>query len=426
MTLSASQPERSYECSEELNMTDLPLRGIRVIDFSWLGAGPYATKILADHGADVIRIESSTRIDRLRILPPFRDGIKGNNRSGYFADRNSNKRGIALNMRHESALDIAKHLIAVGDVVVNNFTPGTMERMGIGYEAARALRPDVIYLEMGTQGANGVDSRRPGYGNTVSSVTGLHHLSGDPDRYPVGTGTNYPDHVVAPAHAAFVVLVALRHRRRTGEGQYIDLSQAETMIGLLGPAILDYTVNGRVQMRRGNLSHGAAPHGVYRCLGDDRWIAIAVRSDTEWIALTDGLGLASLRNDSRYATLSNRHRHQAELDDIIGTSTSQHDAHELASALQERGVPVGVVQTAQDLIEVDRQLRHREHFPVLDHPEMGPSIYNAPPFRLRGVDEPVMRMPAPLLGQHTREVLAGVLGMSEDEIDRLEKEEVLT
>lgn len=406
-------------------MAKLPLRGVRVLDFTWHGAGPYTTKVLADHGAEVIRIETSKRLDSLRGLPPFRDRVKGVNRSGYFADRNSNKRDIVLNLKHPRAHDIALRLIAQSDVVANNFTPGTMAELGLGYEDARAVRPDVIYLEMSMQGAYGPDSSLVGYGLTVSALTGLHHLSGAPGRAPVGTGTNYPDHISAPCHAAFAVLAALRHRRRTGQGQYIDLAQTETMISLLGPAVLDFTVNGRIQQPRANLSDSAAPQGVYPCLGEDRWIAITARNDAEWQALVEELGATALAADPRFETLLDRHRNHAELDREIARCTRTQDAYDLMERLQRRRVPAGVTQTSQDLIECDPQLRFRGHFAVLDHPEMGPSIYNAPPFRLRAVDEPVMRTPAPLLGQHTREVCAKLLGMSDAEIDRLVEEEVL-
>jgi benzylsuccinate CoA-transferase BbsF subunit len=408
-------------------MTGLPLTGLRVIDFTWHGAGPYTTKVLADHGADVIRIESGKRLDRLRVLPPFRDGERRGsvNRSGYFADRNSNKRGVTVNLKHPDAAGLVLRLVAVSDVVASNFTPGTMAGLGLGYDDARAVRPDVIYLEMGMQGAYGPDSTLVGYGQTVSALTGLHHLSGLPGFTPVGTGTNYPDHVAAPAHAAFAVLAAIRHRRRTGEGQYIDLSQAETMVGLLGPAVLDFTVNGRNAMPNGNRSATAAPQGVYPCRGDDRWIAVSVTDDGQWSALCEALGVPALAEDPRFSTMALRHGNHDDLDGEIIARTAHSEPFALMHELQKRGVPAGVVQTYQDLLDTDEQLRHRGHFAVLDHPEMGPSAYNAPPFRLGGVDEPTMRTPAPLLGQHTREVFAQLLDMSDTEIDRLIAEDVL-
>jgi benzylsuccinate CoA-transferase BbsF subunit len=408
-------------------MSGLPLRGIRVVDFTWLGAGPYTTRTLADHGAEVIRIESTKRMDRLRILPPFRDKVRGDsvNRSGYFADRNSNKLGITMNLKNSAAVELVLRLIAQSDVVSSNFTPGTLEGLGLGYEKARAVRPDIIFLEMGMQGAYGPDSSLVGYGQTVSALTGLYHLSGLPGRAPVGTGTNYPDHVAAPCHSAFALLAAIRHRRRTGEGQYIDLSQAETMVSLLGPAILDFTVNGRNAMPQGNRDDYMAPHGVYPCQGDDRWLALAVATDEQWHALAAELGVPELVADDRFTTLADRQRNHDDLDKALGARTAGCEAYDLMERLQARGVPAAVVQTYQDLIDRDPQLRHRGHFAVLDHPEMGPSIYNSPPFRLTGTDEPVMRTPAPLLGQHTRQVCADLLGMDDAEIDRLISEGVL-
>jgi benzylsuccinate CoA-transferase BbsF subunit len=406
---------------------NLPLRGVRVIDFTWLGAGPYTTRAMADHGADVIRVESGKRLDRLRILPPFRDGerLGSLNRSGYFADRNTNKRSVTINLKHPDAAGLILRLIETADVVTSNFAPGTMDKLGIGYEAARKVRPDVVYLEMGMQGGHGPDAKVVGYGQTVSALTGLYHLSGLPDQVPVGTGTNYPDHVAAPMHATFAILAALRHRRRTGEGQHIDLSQAETMVGLLGPAMVDMTANQHNTMRQGNLAQDAAPQGVYRCAGDDRWLALSVLDDNQWRALCGVLGADELVDDTRFATMQARHENHGELDVEITDRTLRRDAVELMTELQQRGVPAGNMQTYRDLLENDPQLRHRDHFVVLDHPEMGPSAYNAPPFRLSGIEETVMRSPAPLLGQHTREVLAAVLHLSDAEIDAMTAEELL-
>jgi benzylsuccinate CoA-transferase BbsF subunit len=408
---------------------ELPLSRVRVTDFTWLGAGPYTTRTLADHGAEVIRIESGQRMDRLRILPPFRDGDrKGSvNRSGYFADRNSNKLGVTINVKDPVGVELVLGLIAQSDVVTSNFTPGTLEKLGVGYDKARAVRPDIIFLEMGMQGAYGPDASLVGYGQTVSAVTGLYHLSGLPGEVPVGTGTNYPDHIAAPAHSAFAVLTALWHRRRTGEGQYIDLSQAETMVSLLGPAVLDNTANGNNAMPQGNRAEYAAPQGVYPCAGDDRWIAISVVDNAQWTRLTDELGVPEFA--TRYPDEAARRAEHDALDKEIGRLTATREPFDLMRTLQRRGVPAAVVHTFGDLIDTDPQLAHRGHFAVLDHPETGPSIYNAPPYRLRGIDGgavgAIMRTPAPLLGQHTREVCARLLGLSDTRIDELTEQGVL-
>jgi crotonobetainyl-CoA:carnitine CoA-transferase CaiB-like acyl-CoA transferase len=405
----------------------LPLNGVRVIDFSWMGAGPYTSRVLADHGAEVIKIESTKRLDRLRVLPPFPGGQRGDsvNRSGYFADRNSNKLSATFNLKHPAAVELILRLIAQSDIVTSNFTPGTLTGLGLGYDAGRAARPDIIFLEMGMQGAYGPDSSLVGYGQTVSALTGLYHLSGLPGRMPTGTGTNYPDHIAAPAHAAFALLAALHYRARTGKGQYIDLSQAESMVALLGPAILDYTANGHTAGPRGNLAEYAAPHGVYRCLGDDRWLAISAETDAQWLALLTELDAAELGRDPRFATLAARHANHAELDAELLRLTFSRDAYQLMNRLQRAGVAAGVVQTYQDLVDADPQLRHRGHFATLDHPEMGLSVYNAPPFTLSGMRELTMRTPAPLLGQHTRRVCRTLLGLDDAGIDELVRAGVL-
>src|SRR4051812_24331943 len=320
-------------------MLGLPLHGVRVVDFTWQGAGPFTTKALADHGADVIRIESSRRLDGLRSMGPYRDGVKGLERSGYFANRNSNKRDFALNLKHPAARDLVLRLIAQADVVANNFGPGTMEALRLAYDDVRAVRPDVIYLAMSVNGSYGPERDEVGYGLPVSARTALHYLSGLPARLPVGTGTNYPDHVAAPCHATFAVLAALRHRRRTGQGQYIDLSQAETMIALLGPAVLDCAANGRVPLRQGNRDPAAAPSGVYPCAGDDRWLALSVATAARWAAPADGWGARGWLTDPRFATIVARPQPHDALDAAIAGRPRAREPYALMDALLRRGVP---------------------------------------------------------------------------------------
>lgn len=402
----------------------LPLAGVRITDFTWIGAGSYATKILADYGADVIKIESATRIDSLRMAAPYKDGKPGINRSGYFADRNTSKRSITVDMKHPKTLALVKQLIARSDVVANNFTPGVMERFGLGYEAVRAVRPDIVYLAMSMQGASGPERDYLGYGASMVALTGLQHLTGLPEREPAGTGTNFPDHIPNPCHAAFAVLAALRHRRRTGEGQYIDIAQTEPAIALLGPAVLELTVNGRTLARNGNEHWGAAPHGVYRCAGEDRWIAICVMNDAQWTALEQALGKPAWTAQPRWSRAASRHRDRRELDGLLERETARWNAEELMHALQTRGVPAGVVQNAKDVIENDPQLGHRGHWVKLAHPEMGETIYNASPFRFSRTPARLAR-PAPLLGEHTREVLRELAGLDEAQIESLINEGAL-
>jgi len=407
-----------------VSASTLPLHGIRVADFCWLGAGSYTTKILADMGADVIKIESSARLDSLRLAAPYKDGVAGVNRSGYFADRNTSKRSITIDMKHPRALALVQRLIEQSDVISNNFTPGVMEKFGLGYEAVREMKPDIIYLAMSMQGSQGPERSYLGYGASMVSLTGLHDLSGLPEREPAGTGTNYPDHIPNPCHATFAVMAALRHRRRTGEGQLIDIAQIEPTIALLGPTVLDLTANGRVQQRQGNRHALLAPHGVYPCRGDDSWIAIAVRDDEGWNQLRAVLGSPEWAAEQRWEHAEGRRHGADELDARIAEATAGWDAAELMGALQGKGVPAGAVQTAADVVDIDPQLAHRGHWLTLDHPEMGPAIYNAPPFRCSRT--PVgLQGPAPLLGEHTREVLRELMGVDDDEFEQLEAAQLL-
>jgi benzylsuccinate CoA-transferase BbsF subunit len=377
--------------------------------------------MLADHGADVIKIESRAKPDGIRLSPPFAGGRAGINRSGYFADRNTSKRSCAINLKTPQGREVARRLIARSDVVANSFTPGVMDRFGLGWEDARTLNPAVVYLSMSMQGMTGPDRDFLGYGMTISALVGLHGMTAEPGRVPVGTGTNYPDHIPNPTHAAFAVLAALRHARRTGRGQIIDMAQTEATIAMLGVPMLEYSVNGRDQQPVGNRHARYAPHGVYRCDGDDRWVAIAVASDAQFQALLDVLGLAGDR--WRGMDESGRRRHAGPLDEYISTATRTRGHIDLALALQRAGVPAAPVHDARGVVQ-DPQLRNRRHWIRLNHAEMGSTLYNAPPFRMSGT--PVeLTMQAPMLGEHTVEVCRDVLQMPQDEIDRLISDGVL-
>lgn len=402
----------------------LPLAGLRVADFCWIGAGSYTTKILGDLGADVIKIETSTRLDSLRMAGPYKDGKPGVNRSGYFADRNTSKRGITIDMKHPKALGVIRKLIAQSDIVANNFAAGVMDKFGLGYEDCTRLRPDVIYIGMSMQGSQGPQRDFRGTGSSIAALTGIQDLSGLPGKVPAGTGTNYPDHLPNPCHAAFALLAALRYRRRTGKGQWIDFAQTEPMLSLMGPTFLDLTVNGHLQQRRGNDHPWMAPHGVYPCTGQDRWIAITVATDDQWSALVEVMGAPAWAQEARWQALPQRHRERHELDRLIAAWTAQQDRHALMLQLQARGVPAGAVQDAHDVTREDPQLAHRGHWVRMAHAEMGESIYNNLPFRLALTPVQPQRG-APLLGEHTREVLHDLLGLSDAEIDQLEAEEVL-
>ena len=395
----------------------LPLTGVRIADFTWVGAGPFLTKPLADHGADVIKVESRTRTDSIRDMPPFANGVRGINRSGYFANRNSSKKSICLDLKTTEGRDLALRLIAVSDIVVNNFTPGTMDRLGLGYDEARRVRPDVIYLEMPMQGSTGPHRDYRGYGQSIGAAGGVFGLSGYPDRPPVGTGTNYPDHVPNPLHGAIAVLAALRNRRRTGRGQYIEVAQLESTVNLIGPAMVAAAA-GEPTSRRGNQDDYAIPHGVYPCAGDDTWCAIAVESDTQWSALVQVLGSPDWALSPTLQSSAGR-RANPRLDESLASETAGWEPTLLADALTAVGVPAARVNTARDLIDSDPQLRARGHWVKLRHPEMGDTIYDGIPYRLSKTPGR-LQWAAPQLGADTWDVLTDLLGVSNSEYNRLE------
>jgi crotonobetainyl-CoA:carnitine CoA-transferase CaiB-like acyl-CoA transferase len=400
-----------------------PLDGVRIIDFAWIGAGSYTTKILGDLGAEVIKIESTKKVDDLRLSAPYKDGKPGVNRSGYFADRNTSKRSLLLNVKTDQGLAIARQLLADCDVVANNFSPGVMEKMGLGYAGLSARNPKIVYLGMSSRGGSGPEADTVGYGLTLAALAGIHFLSGEPDREPVGTGTHYPDHIPNPCHAAFALLAALRFQRKTGRGQAIDLAQTEPTTALIGPAIIEQSFNGRETQRSGNRNNLYAPRGVFRTQGNDRWIAISVRNDREWKALVDELGSDSLRK-STWGSVAGRLADQDSLERAIADAVAGCDGYELMARLQARGVAAGVTQTAGDLVDRDPQMKHREHWRWLDHAEMGLAMHNGQPFKFSAVDVSP-RSAAPLLGEHTDQVCAELLGYSPEKIAELKKADVL-
>jgi len=256
-----------------------PFTGIRVLDYCWVGAGALVTKMLADHGADVIKVESRTRPDNLRLAPPYRPGTEGLEGSGYFASRNSSKRSFALNMAHPAAPDIARRLAVAASVVTSNFRPGVMERWGLGYRDLVAVDPSIIYLSMPMQGDDGPHRTYVGFGSTIAALSGLVASAGLPGRTPLGTGTHYPDHVPSPGHALVALLAALYDRSRTGRGRASEVSQFESTVNVLGPAVVAYEASGDVEPRRGNRAPDMSPHAVLPAAGDDSWCAVVARDD---------------------------------------------------------------------------------------------------------------------------------------------------
>lgn len=398
------------------------LKDVRIADLTWAGAGPFGTKIFSDFGADVIKIESSVRLDSVRTGGPFKDRKYGVNRSGYFASRNTGKKSVVIDLKSDKGRALVFDIIRQSDVVTNNFGPGAMDRLGLSYETVRGIKPDIIYLSMPMYGESGPRAEMLGVGMTISAVTGLMWSTAYENGDPVGPGTHYPDHAANPYHAAFAVMAALRRRRLTGEGMKIDLSQVESTINFIGTAFVSLALTGEEPPQASNASATMAPHGIYRCAGDDEWCAMAIATDAEWQRLCEMMGRPELGQDAAYATLADRIANRDALDAEINKWSAGQDADALAQSVRAVGIPAARVANSRHLIERDEQLAARGYWQRVDHPELGRSLYASPPYTIDG--ERVELARPPLLGEHTREVLGTLLGLDEAAIDRLEAEGV--
>ncbi|MBI4332314.1 MAG: CoA transferase [Chloroflexi bacterium] len=390
--------------------------GIKVADFSWHAAGPMIVKFLGDHGATVVHVESTTRLDGLRTTPPFAGNRPGINRAASFADYNNNKYGLTLNLKHPEGRDLARKLAAWADVVAESFLPGTMKRFSLSYEDIREINPGVVMISSCNQGQTGPNAVKPGFGTQLTAQAGFVNLTGWPDRPPVLPWGAYTDFTSGKLGAAILV-AALDYKRRTGKGQYIDLSQYEASLHYIAPLLMDYSVNGAIASRRGNKCSFAAPHDAYPCAGDDRWCAIAVFTDEEWQALCRAMEKPELAGDPRFAAVLERKKNETELDEIIAAWTRRFPPQQVMLTLQKAGVSAGIVQDTGDIMN-DPQLKHMRRFWQLDHPEMGRHHYDTPSFRLSRTPYE-LNMPAPLLGQHNEYVCTRFLGVSDAEFVRM-------
>lgn len=401
-----------------------PLEGLKVLDFCWVAAGPMITKYLAEYGATVVRVESSKRPEPLRSAAPFKNGVVGINRSGYFANYNVDKYGVSIDMRHPKAKDLVLRAASWADLVTESFTPGTMERWGLGYEDIKSVNPEIILFSTSMFGRGGPMERQPGFGPVLTSLAGLTHITGWPDRDPVNPHGAYTDFIV-PKFAVAAIVSGLDYRRRTGRGMHLDMSQLEASIHFSAPFLLDCDVNNREQGRQGNRDPGAAPHGAYPCLGDDRWIAIACVSDQQWQAIQkqvapDGSGWPY---EQRFATFRGRKAEEDDLDMLMSQWTATWEPRNLMEALQKLGVPAGIVNDTSDLFQ-DPQLKHQRHFQYLEHPELGTYATDSSEFSLSLTPGRLERA-APLMGQHTEEVLTKFWGFSQEEFQSLKDEGAL-
>ena len=400
-------------------------KGLKVADFSWVGVGPQVARELAEHGATVVRVESHTSPDTLRLSGPFKDAEPGIDRSAFGTAYNTNKYGMALNLNNPKSREVARRLVEWADIITDSMTPGKMAKWGLDYESCRKVKPDIIYYSTTQAGQDGPWSKFGGYGQQGAAISGFFDLIGWPDRPPSPPVTAITD-FIAPWFLATALIAALDYRRRTGKGTYIDQSQWESALHFLGPWLMDYKVNGRMLTRMGNRDPHAAPHGAFSCQGDDRWVAIAVRTDEEWRAFCQVLGRPDWTGEDRFATFKGRKDNEDELERLIEQWTKARVAEEVMMMMQEAGVPAGVVGGGGggDLFE-DPQLKHRRHFRRLDHQVIGRHVYNAPSYWLSKTPDHIHKA-GPCLGEDNEYVYKDLLGYTDDDIAEFLAEGVIT
>ena len=389
-----------------------PMHGLKVLDLTATVAGPVVTRLLADYGATVVKVESDKRPDSGRSSTPY-VGEPGLNRSLYFPFANSGKYSFGIDMSKPGAARfVAQHLVPWADVIVDSFAPGVMEKWGLTYESISAVNPKAILARICFIGHDGPLRNLKGFGNNASALSGISHLTAWKDGPPLGPYLAYGDHLAA-YYTLAAIMAALEHRERTGKGHHIQVSILASILSLLTAECLDYQANGHERGPIGNWDDHAAPHGVYPCLGEDEWCAIAITSDTEWKALGKIIGEA-WGTAARFASFERRREHQKELDQLIGKWTATWNKQKLMKRLQQAGVPAGAVQSHRDILR-DPQLIHRRHLIRLNHPELGWHYTHTSTFRLSDAEGLPARC-TPLLGEHTYSISKEVLGISDDAI----------
>jgi crotonobetainyl-CoA:carnitine CoA-transferase CaiB-like acyl-CoA transferase len=389
-----------------------PLEGVKVVDFTWVVAGPLMTKVLADYGAEVVTIEGKTRTGGWRTHPPFMDNIPGFDRAIPFLPYNTSKHSIALNHAKPKGKEFVKKLVAWADIVIDNYSGGSMDRMGFGYEELKKVNPDIIMFSACMMGQTGPLAAIGGDGNVLTAMSGYPQITGWPDRLPVTIGP-YTDYI-GPHYGLASILAALDYRERTGKGQRIDLSQYETGMHFLAPLIMDWNINKKIAVRAGNHMPFASPHSVYRCLGKDSWCAIAIFTDVEWHNFVKAIGSPAWTKDPKYSTLELRKANEDEMDRLVEQWTSQYSAQEVMTIMQSVGVNAGMVQSIIELADNDPQLKHRQYFWELHHPVQGMYRNARAPYVL-SKSVPELRS-APLMAEHKEYICKEILKMSDEEI----------
>lgn len=392
--------------------TDLPLAGVRVLDLTSTIAAPSATRVLADFGAQVIKVESATRPDTARLSSPYAGGKRGLNSSGYFSAYNAGKLSVSINLRNPAGVDIFRRLVGVSDVLVESFAPGVMARLGLDDDTLRSWNDKLIIAHHSLQGQSGRRSKQRGYGQLASAMTGWFEITGLPGEDPVGPYSAFTDFIAWPFLTAAVVL-ALELRDLGHPPAVIDHSHTESSAYFAAPELVASQL-GSPPRRSGNSESYAAPCDAFPCKGEDAWCAIVAETEQQWLAVCEVLGCSTLAADERFSSLAARRKHEAELNGELSRYTRNFEAEDLATALRERGVPAARVLRAEDLFK-DSQLAFRKAFHRVDHPVLGDHAVVAPAFRISGVESGPNRG-FPLLGEHTEFVCREILQLSDQEV----------
>ena len=393
------------------------LAGCRVLDFGWVLAGAIPGMVLADMGAEVIKVETRQRLDYMRLGRPIVGDQPDPEQNPMFHNVNRGKLSLTLNISEPEAVEIAKRLTTRCDVVIENFSPGVMDRLGLGYETLRSAKPDIVMASISSTGQDGPLRDLRAYAPSIGALSGLDSTMGYEGGRPLGFKHAFGD-ICGALHAVFAIVSALYNRNRTGEGRYIDVSMLRATVATQGVGLMEYALTGRSLGPRGNYDPTLAPYGHYPCLGDDQWVSIAVGSQVEWQGLVAAMGSPAWADDDRFRSQYRRQRHRRELDELLGGWTAQQEADEVTGLLQRHGVAASPVLSAEGRL-FHPHFMERGLYSDIDHPALGAEpIFNLMWGLSKTPSE--VRRHAPLMGEHNREVLCGTLGLSAEELAEFE------
>ena len=399
-----------------------PLAGYRVLDFGWVLAGAIPGMVLADMGAEVIKVETRQRLDYMRQGRPIIGTERDPEQHPMFHNVNRSKLSVTLNTNHEEAVELARRLVTHCDVVLENFSPGVMDRLGLGYEDLKAIKEDIIMVSISSHGQTGPLRDLRAYAPSIGAMAGLDSTLGYEGERPLGLKHAYAD-ISGALHAVFATVAALHQRQRTGRGQYVDLSMLRATVATMGAGLMEYEATGRVLGPMGNHDPTMAPYGNYPCQGEDQWVSIAVANDEEWRGLLLAIGSPDWTAEDRFASRYQRHRHRRELDEYLAEWTAQRDAWEVTELLQSHGVAAIPVMDAAERL-YDRHNQERGLYQEIEHPSLGVEpIFNL----MWNLDKtpPSIRSHAPTLGQHNQKILCDMLGLSSSELSDLEQRQIV-